>query len=170
LKKERLSKPKTSSSLAHRTVWWCTRQCPVPQAGSAANRPLSGIGGAMWLKCTGLSGETSAPALSTSAMNSSLSGNEQSVAAKNHQTVRWCTGLSGESEPPEPTVASAISGRRVARSNGRLGTPDCPVRQPIPRPNDRPRPIWKEIAHRTATVVVWWCTELSGAPLDRRQE
>jgi hypothetical protein len=34
----------------------------VLQAGSAANRPLSGIGGATWLKFTGLSGETSAPA------------------------------------------------------------------------------------------------------------
>jgi hypothetical protein len=38
-----------------------------------------------------------------------------------HRTVRWCTGLSGE-----PTVASAIRGRRVARANGRLGAPDCP--------------------------------------------
>jgi hypothetical protein len=49
--------------------------------------------------------------------------------AKNHRTVRWCTGLSGESEPLEPTVTSAISGRRVARANGRLGTPDYPVCQ-----------------------------------------
>jgi hypothetical protein len=41
-----------------------------------------------------------------------------------HRTVRWCTGLSGE-----PTIARAMVGRaireqRVARSNGRLGTPD----------------------------------------------
>jgi hypothetical protein len=34
----------------------------VPQAGSAANWPLSGIGGATWLKITRLSGESSAPA------------------------------------------------------------------------------------------------------------
>jgi hypothetical protein len=27
-----------------------------------------------------------------------------------------------------------------------------------------------EIAHQTATVTVWWCTGLSSAPLDRRQE
>jgi hypothetical protein len=33
-----------------------TPDCPVPQAGSAANWPLSGIGGATWLKITGLSG------------------------------------------------------------------------------------------------------------------
>jgi hypothetical protein len=106
----------------------------VPQAGSAANRPLSRIGGAMWLKFTGLSsGALDCPVRlqhqrpSTSATNSLLSGNKESVAAKNHWTVRWCTELFGESEPPEPTVASAISGRRVARSNGRLCTPDYPV-------------------------------------------
>ena len=39
-----------------------TPDCPVPQAGSAANWPLSGIGGATWLKITGLSGESSMPA------------------------------------------------------------------------------------------------------------
>jgi hypothetical protein len=72
-------------------------------------------------------------------------------------------GLSGE-----PTVLVA---------NGWLGTPDCPVctvqcpvRQPVPRTNGRLRPIWKEIAHRTATVPVRWCIGLSDAPLDRRQE
>jgi hypothetical protein len=63
---------------------------------------------------------------------------------------------------PAPTVGRAIRGRRVARSNGRLGTPDCPVctgqcpvRQPTPRTNGRMRQIWKEITHRTATVTVW---------------
>jgi hypothetical protein len=55
---------------------------------------------------------------------------DQRHTAKIHRTVRWCTGLSGE-----PMVACA-NGRprnlRVARgrANGRLGTPDCPVRQP----------------------------------------
>jgi hypothetical protein len=39
-----------------RTVRWCTGQCRVPQTSSAANWPLSGIGGATWLKITGLSG------------------------------------------------------------------------------------------------------------------
>jgi hypothetical protein len=121
----------TCCSLAHRTVRWCTGQCPVPQAGPAANWPLSGIGGATWLKITALSGAAldcpvslQRPRPSTSVTNSSLSGKGESAAAKNHRTVRWCTGLSGESEPPEPTVASAISRRRVARTNGRLGTPD----------------------------------------------
>jgi hypothetical protein len=149
-----------------------------------ANWPLSRIGEATWLKITGLSGgapdcpvSLQRPRPSTSATNSSLSGNGESTTTKNHRTVRWCTGLSGESEPPEATVASAMSGRRVAHANGRLGTLDCsvctgqcPMRQPNPRPNGRLCPVWKEIVHQTCNVVVRWCTRLSGAPLDRRQD
>jgi hypothetical protein len=93
-----------------------------------------------------------------------------------HRTVRWCAGLSGEPTVASATVGRAIRGRRVARSNGRLGTPDCPmctgqcpVRQSTLRTNGRMRLIWKAIAHRTATVTVRWCTGLSSAPLDRRQ-
>jgi hypothetical protein len=70
----------------------------------------------------------------------------------------------------QPTVVRAINARHVVRANGRLGTPYCPVRQLVPRTNGRLRPVWKEIEHRTATVVVRWCTGLSDVPLDRRQE
>jgi hypothetical protein len=77
---------------------------------------------------------------------------------------------------PAPTVGRVIYGRRVAHSNGQLGTPDCPVctgqcsvRQSTPRTNGRMRQKRKEIAHRTATVTVRWCTGLSGAPPDGRQ-
>jgi hypothetical protein len=77
---------------------------------------------------------------------------------------------------PAPTVGCTICGRRVARSNGRLGTSDCPVctgqcpvRQTTPRTNGRMCQIWKEITHRTATVTVRWCTGLSGTPPNRRQ-
>jgi hypothetical protein len=70
---------------------------------------------------------------------------------------------------PAPTVGRVINARHVARANDRLGTPDSPVRQPIPRTNGRMRQIWNEIAHQTATGLVRWCTGLSGAPLDRRQ-
>jgi hypothetical protein len=69
-----------------------------------------------------------------------------------------------------PTVGRVINARHVARANGRLGTPDYQVRQPIPRTNGRLYPLWKEIEHRTAIVAVRWCTGLSSAPLDRRQE
>jgi hypothetical protein len=166
---------KPAQSVVHRTIRWCTGQCPVPQPGSAANWPLSGIGGATWLKITGLSGgapdcpmSLQRPRPSTSATNSSLLRKGESTAAKNHRNVRWCIGLSGESERPEPMVASAISGRHVARANGQLGTPGCPVRQQDRRPNGRMHQIRKEIEHWTATEHVRWCTGLSSAPFDRR--
>jgi hypothetical protein len=130
-----------------------TPDCLVPQAGSAANWPLSRIGGATWLKIIGLSGgapycpvSLQRPHPSTSATNSSLLGKGETAMAKIHRTVWWFTGLSGESEPHEPTVTSTISGRRVAHANGRLGTPECPVctrqcpvRQRDRRPNSRMR-------------------------------
>jgi hypothetical protein len=38
-----------------------------------------------------------------------------------YRTVRWCTGLSSEPTTASAMVGRAIRGRRVARSNGRLG-------------------------------------------------
>jgi hypothetical protein len=83
-----------------------------------------------------------------------------------YRTVWWYTGLSGE-----PTVGRVICERRVAHSNGRLGTSDCPVctghcpvRQSTPRTNSQMHQKRKEIAHRIATVTVRWCTRLSSAP------
>jgi hypothetical protein len=110
-------------------------------------------------------------------------GKMQRHTAISHRTVRWCTKLSGgapdcpvSQRSPAPMVGCTIRGRRVARSNGRLGTPDCLVctgqcamRQLTPRTNGRMRQIRKEIAHRTTTVTVRWCTRLSGALPDRRQ-
>jgi hypothetical protein len=94
-----------------------------------------------------------------------------------HRTVRWCTGLSSEPTVASATVGRAIRGRRVARANGRLGAPDCPVctgqclvRRPARSYNGRLRQIRKEIRTGHATVTVRWCTGLSGAPPDRRQE
>jgi hypothetical protein len=95
-----------------------------------------------------------------------------------HRTVRWCTGLSGGAPDcpvsqwsSAPTVGYANRRRRVARSNSRLGTPDCPVctgqcpvRQPTPTTNGRMRQIWKEIMHRTTTVTVR-CTTRQKASL-----
>jgi hypothetical protein len=93
LKKEWLWSAKTSTSLAHWTVWWCIGQCLVLQAEPAVNWPLSGTDRATWLKITGLSG--GAPDCPVSLQR------------------------------PRPTVGYAISGQRVARTNDRLGTPDC---------------------------------------------
>jgi hypothetical protein len=89
-------------------------------------------------------------------MKSAALGNRRRRTAKNHRTVRWCTGLSGE-----PTVASA-NGRPCnlratrGRANGRQGAPDysvctgqCPVRQRARSYNGRLFSVWKEIVHRT---------------------
>jgi hypothetical protein len=120
--------------------------------------------------CTGLSGESSA-------MNSLVSGIKKGDVAIIHRTVQWCIGLSGE-----PIVTSANGRpRNLWATRGLLqrsaGAPDCPVctgqcpmHQLARRRNGRMCPIWKEIAHRTATESDRWCTRLSGAPLDRRQE
>jgi hypothetical protein len=75
------------------------------------------------------------------------------------------------------TVGRAIHGRRVARTNGRQGAPDypvcteqCLVRQRARSCNSRLRLFWKAIAHWTATVIVRWCTGLSDAPHNKRQD
>jgi hypothetical protein len=80
--------------------------------------------------------------------------------AINHRTVWWCTGLSGEPTTPAANGRSRDQCATRGRANGRLGTPDCPVctehcpvRQHIPRTNGWLRQIWKEIVHRTATVL-----------------
>jgi hypothetical protein len=94
-----------------------------------------------------------------------------------HRTVRWCTGLSGEPTVASATVGRAIRGRHVTHANGRQGAPDCPVctrqcpvRQPARSCNGQLRQIRKEIRTGHATVTVRWCTGLSGAPPDRRQD
>jgi hypothetical protein len=78
-----------------------------------------------------------------------------------------------------PVANGRLHDQRVTcgRANGRMVTPDCPVcteQCPVcqwdQRPNGRLRQKRKEIMHRTGTVYVRWCTGLSGAPPDRRQE
>jgi hypothetical protein len=110
-------------------------------------------------------------------VNCLVSGIRRRRTAIIHRTVRWCTGLSGEPTVANATVGHQIRGRRVAHANGRLRAPDCPVctgqcpmRQPARRSNGRLRQEWKEIRTRHTTVAVRWCTGLSGAPPDRRQE
>jgi hypothetical protein len=89
-----------------------------------------------------------------------LSGFRRRRTAKNHWTVRWCTGLSGE-----PTVDYA-NGRprnpRVTRgrANGLMGAPDCPVctgqcpvRQRLQIFNGRLRQNRKEICTGQCPVV-----------------
>jgi hypothetical protein len=165
------------------TSLWCTRlsggapdsvRCPSWPGGELAaleNRwgdMAINHGTVRW--CTRLSGESSAPAPKSPTTNSSLSQNEEGATAKIHRTVRWCTGLSGE--PKAPAANGHLRDQRVTRdqANSRLVTPDCPLRQRARRTNGRVHSIWKEIEHQTCIVHVRWCTGLSGAPLDRRQD
>jgi hypothetical protein len=110
-------------------------------------------------------------------VNWQLSGIRRRRTTKIHGTVRWCTGLSGE-----PTVSRA-NGRprnpRVmrGRAKSQMGAPDCPVstgqclvRQRLQVFNGRQRQFRKAICTGHATMPVRWCTGLSGAPPDRRQE
>jgi hypothetical protein len=85
-------------------TWLCTAEVQL----SLAHRTVSGAPG--WTLVKRL-----------------LSGNILRSTAIIHRTVRWCTGLSGEPTVASATVGHAISGRRVARANGRQGAPDCPV-------------------------------------------
>jgi hypothetical protein len=106
-----------------------------------------------------------------------LSGFRWRRTAKNHRTVRWCTGLSGgatvgraNGRPRNPRVTRG-------RANGLMGAPDypvctgqCPVCQRLQIFNGRLRQIRKAICTGESTVPVRWHTGLSGAPPDRRQE
>jgi hypothetical protein len=87
-----------------------------------------------------------------------------------HRTVWWCTGLSGEPTAASATVGRQIRGRRVARSNCRKGhrTVRCANRRQSC--NGRLRQIRKDIRTGHATVTVRWCTRLSDAPPDKRQD
>jgi hypothetical protein len=122
---------KTSSSLAHRIVRWCTGQCPVPQAGSMVNWLLSGIGRATSLKITGLSGGAPDCPVSHQHPRPTLRRRTRRSQEKNKALRLKFIGLSdGALDCPvsqwrsRPTVGCAICGRRVARTNGQLGTPD----------------------------------------------
>jgi hypothetical protein len=98
---------------------------------------------------------------------------EKAVLGKNRRrttiiqwTVRWCTGLSGEPTVASATVGRAIRGRRVARTNGRHGAPDCPVctrqcpvRQLARRCNGHLRQKRKDICTGPSTVTVRHSTE-----------
>jgi hypothetical protein len=117
--------------------------------------------------CTELSGGApdSVRCARLALVNRPLSGNHRRRTAKIHRTVRWCTGLSGE-----PTVDRA-NGRprnpRVTRgkANGQKGAPDCPVNG-----SESLAVGFVKEGKKSAPDSVRWCTRLSGAPGDRRQE
>jgi hypothetical protein len=119
--------------------------------------------------CIGLSGGApdSVRCARLALVNWPLSGTHQRRTAKNHRTVRWCTGLSGE-----PTVGRANGrprnlGVTRGRANGLKGAPDS-VR--CANSSKSPTVGCAKIGKKSAPDSVRWCTGLSGAPVDRRQD
>jgi hypothetical protein len=125
--------------------------------------------------CTGLSGGApdSVRCARLAYANWPLSGLRRRCTAINHRTVRWCTGLSGgapdcpvSQQSARPTVGRIIRARRVARANGQKGhrTVRCANGSKAPTVG------FAKEGKKSAPDSVRWCTGLSGAPGDRRQE
>jgi hypothetical protein len=135
-----LSSAKVSAVWVHRTVQWCTGQCPVRQAGSSELAALGnssatyGYNSPDCLVCTGLSGEPTV-------------GRANGRLRDLRKTHGRANGREGAPDCP-------------------VCTGQCPVRQRLPGANDRLRHRRKEI--RTGQCPV--CTGLSGAPGGRRQD
>jgi hypothetical protein len=134
LEKRWLCSAKDSSVWEHRTVRWCTGQCPVRQAGSSELAALGFRRRSMAINhrtvrwCTGLSGE---PMVSRS-----------NGRSRNPRVTRGrSNGLKGA---PDSGVHRTVSGAPTAPNHQRSaapkqernphrtvygGAPDCPVRQ-----------------------------------------
>jgi hypothetical protein len=125
----------------------CTGQCPVRQAGSSELAAL---------------------------------GFHRRRTTINHRTVWWCTGLSGGAPDcpvsqlsAGPTVDRVIRARRVAEPTVRRGhrTVRCaPDRVRCANGSESPTVGCAKIEKKSAPDSVRWCTGLSDAPDDRRQE
>jgi hypothetical protein len=157
LEKRWLCSAKVCSVWVHRTVRWCTRQCPVRQAGSGELAALGSSTALYGYKspdcpvCTGLSGEPFTGEVVAL-------GKELTTYDYNSPDCPVCTGLSGE-----PTVSRG-NGRPSQGSHWGTGlsgvhrtVSGAPMALKIQRsasPNKEGYP------HRT----------VSGAPCDRRQD
>jgi hypothetical protein len=135
--------PKGCFGLGHRTVRWCTGQCPVHQAASGEDATLGNLPTAYGYNspdcpvCTGLSGEPTV-------------GQGQRSAARSARD----TWLSQRSERGHRTVRCA---------------PDCPVCQRLPDLQQSATVSSAVYGKKSGTGQCPVCTGLSGAPDDRRQ-
>ena len=105
----------------HRTVRWCTGQCPVRQAGSSELATLGNPPATYRYNspdcpvCTGLSGE---PTVGRAICAGHVA---EPTARWRHRTVRCAPDMSGAPTAPRlPTVGFAIEGKKS-------GTGQCPV-------------------------------------------
>jgi hypothetical protein len=126
-----LEQPRICSVWEHRTVRWCTRQCPVRQAGSSELAAL-GISPATYgynspdcPVCTGLSGEPT-------------------VSRANCLVNQRSAG---------PTVGRAICAGHVAEPTARRGHRTVRCANGSLAANGRLRQLRKEIGHRTLSGV-----------------
>jgi hypothetical protein len=129
-----LEQPKDCSVSVHRTVRWCTGQCPVRQAGS---------------------GELAALGTSTA-----VYGYKSPDCPVSQQSAG-------------PTVGRVIRARRVAEPTVRRGhrTVRCaPDSVRCANGSESPTVGFAKEGKKSAPDCVRWCTRLSGAPVDRRQE
>jgi hypothetical protein len=119
--------------------------------------------------CTGLSGGAPDSVRCARLASGELPalGSQRRRTAKSHRTVRWCTGLSGE-----PTIDRANGqpcNPRVTRgrANSLIGAPNS-VR--CANGSKSSTVGCARTGKKSAPDSVRWCTRLSGAPVDRRQE
>ena len=164
---------KTQRSLAHRTVRWCTGQCPVRQAGfqrTGRSREFLAVYDYNSPDCP----MSQRPPAQRSAAQSAGDAWPAPTVGRGHRTVRCAPdNVRCANCHESATVVYAKIGRRSRTRHEQWlsgGAPDYPVRQLTPSTNGQMRQKRKEIAHRTATVTVRWCTGLSGAPHDKRQD
>jgi hypothetical protein len=125
---------KGCSVWAHRTVRWCTGQCPVRQADVCQ--------------------------LAVLGKRSTAYGYKSPDCQVVHRTVRWCTGLSGEptvgranGRPHNPRATRGKSQRSEGAPDCPVCTGQCPVRQRLGICNGRLRQIRKEIRTGQCPVV-----------------
>jgi hypothetical protein len=135
LEKRWLCSAKDSSVWVHRTVRWCTGQCPVRQASVCQ---LAALG--------------------------------KQLTAYSYKSPD-CPVVSQQSAGP--TVGRIIRARRVTRANGQKGHRTVRCAQDIVQcanGSKTPTVGCAKEGKKSAPDSVRWCTGLSGAPGDRRQE
>jgi hypothetical protein len=157
---------KTLLSLEHRTVRWCTGQCPVRQAGSGEQAALE--------TSTTVYGYNSPDCpVSRSQANSSLSGIHRRRTAIIHRTVRCAPDCPVSQRSVGPTVGHAICAGHVAEPTARRGHRSvrcAPDMSGAPTALRLPTVDCAIFGRKSGTGQCPVCTGLSGAPVDRRQD
>jgi hypothetical protein len=162
LEKTWLEQPRLYSVWVHRTVRWCTGQCPACQAGAwstSCSRVSTTAYGYKSPDCPvvhrTVSGESAATKSPLSGTKSTTYGYNSPNCPVRHRTVRCANG---RARNPHVTCG---------RANGQMGAPDS-VR--CANGSKSPTVGCARIGKKSAPDSVGWCTGLSGAPVDRRQE